>query len=113
MDSLAITDHGAMYGAMEFYQAAREAGVNPILGCEFYFTRFGYRSRDPADKNPYHLTLLARNGEAIKTCFNSAPSPISRASTIGPGWIGSFLRSTMRDWWHSQGASRARSRDCC
>ena len=66
MDSLAITDHGAMYGAMEFYQAARAAGVNPILGCEFYFTRFGYRSRDPADKNPYHLTLLARNGEGYQ-----------------------------------------------
>ena len=66
MDSMAITDHGAMYGAMEFYQAAREAGVNPILGCEFYFTRFGYRSRDPADKNPYHLTLLARNEEGYQ-----------------------------------------------
>jgi len=61
MDSLAITDHGAMYGAMEFYHAAREAGIKPILGCEFYTTSFGYRSRDPADKNPYHLTLLAKN----------------------------------------------------
>jgi len=38
MDSLAITDHGAMYGAIEFYQAAREAGIKPILGCEFYVT---------------------------------------------------------------------------
>ncbi len=66
MDSLAITDHGAMYGAMEFYQAAREAGVKPILGCELYMTPFGHRSRDPADKNPYHLILLAKNEEGYQ-----------------------------------------------
>ncbi len=66
MDSLAITDHGAMYGAMEFYQAAREAGVKPILGCELYMTPFGRRSRDPAGKNPYHLILLAKNGEGYQ-----------------------------------------------
>jgi DNA polymerase-3 subunit alpha len=66
MDSLAITDHGAMYGAIEFYRAATEAGVKPILGCEFYTTPFGHRSRDPADKKPYHLTLLAKNVEGYQ-----------------------------------------------
>jgi DNA polymerase-3 subunit alpha len=63
MDSLAITDHGVMYGAIEFYQAAKEAGVKPILGCECYLTPFGHRTRDPADKTAYHLTLLAKNAE--------------------------------------------------
>ena len=49
MDSIAITDHGAMYGAVEFYKAALEAGIKPILGCEVYvaegsrFTRQGRR----------------------------------------------------------------------
>ena len=61
MDSLAITDHGVMYGAIEFYLAAREAGIKPIIGCEVYLapnSRFG---RDVSDKNHYHLILLARN----------------------------------------------------
>jgi DNA polymerase-3 subunit alpha len=61
MDSLAITDHGAMYGAIQFYLAAREAGIKPIIGCEVYVapnSRFG---REAADKNHHHLVLLARN----------------------------------------------------
>ncbi len=61
MDSLAITDHGVLYGIIEFYRAAREAGIKPIIGCEIYIapgSRFG---RTPADKNNYHLILLARN----------------------------------------------------
>ena len=61
MDSLAITDHGAMYGVIDFYLAAREAGLKPILGCEFYVAPSGRRSREPAAKNPYHLVLLAKN----------------------------------------------------
>ena len=61
MDSLAITDHGAMYGVIDFYLASREAGVKPILGCELYVAPFGRHSREHADKNPYHLVLLAKN----------------------------------------------------
>ncbi len=61
MDSLAITDHGVVYGVIEFYLAAREAGIKPIIGCEFYVapnSRFG---REASDKNHYHLVLLAKN----------------------------------------------------
>jgi DNA polymerase-3 subunit alpha len=61
MDSLAITDHGAMYGVIQFYLAAKEAGIKPIIGCEVYLapnSRFG---REAADKNHYHLVLLAKN----------------------------------------------------
>jgi len=61
MDSLAITDHGSMYGAIQFYLAAREVGIKPIIGCEVYVapnSRFG---RDAGDKNHHHLVLLARN----------------------------------------------------
>ncbi|MBE0415289.1 MAG: DNA polymerase III subunit alpha [Dehalococcoidia bacterium] len=61
MDSLAITDHGAMYGVIEFYLAAKEAGIKPILGCEFYVAPFSRHSKDAADKIPYHLILLAKN----------------------------------------------------
>ncbi len=61
MDSLAITDHGAMYGAIQLYLAAREAGIKPIIGCEVYLapnSRFG---REASDKTHYHLVLLAKN----------------------------------------------------
>jgi len=61
MDSLAITDHGVMYGAIEFYLAAKEAGIKPIIGSEVYLapnSRFG---RDASDKSNYHLVLLAKN----------------------------------------------------
>jgi DNA polymerase-3 subunit alpha len=61
MDSLAITDHGVMYGAIEFYLAAREAGIKPIIGCEVYLAQDSRLSRRPKDKENYHLILLAMN----------------------------------------------------
>ena len=61
MDSLAITDHGAMYGVIEFYRVAREAGIKPIIGCEVYLAPGSRSGRDAADRNHYHLVLLAKN----------------------------------------------------
>ena len=61
MDSLAITDHGVMYGAIEFYLAAKEAGIKPIIGCEVYVAPNGRFSRNASDRNNYHLILLAKN----------------------------------------------------
>ncbi|MBI4187570.1 MAG: DNA polymerase III subunit alpha [Chloroflexi bacterium] len=61
MDSLAITDHGAMYGAIQFYLAAREAGIKPIIGGEFYVALGSRFDRNAGDKDKYHLVLLARN----------------------------------------------------
>ncbi len=61
MDSLAITDHGVLYGAIAFYLAAREAGIKPIIGCEVYLAPNSRLSRDASDKNNYHLILLAKN----------------------------------------------------
>ena len=61
MDSLAITDHGAMYGVIDFYVAAKEAGIKPIIGCEVYVAATDRRSREAAHKTHYHLTLLAKN----------------------------------------------------
>ncbi len=61
MDSLAITDHGVMYGVIQFYLAAREAGIKPIIGCEVYVAGGSYLSREAGDRNTYHLVLLAKN----------------------------------------------------
>ena len=63
MDSAAITDHGVMYGVIDFYEAAKEAGINPILGCEVYVapgSRFD-RELGSSDERYYHLVLLAEN----------------------------------------------------
>jgi len=62
MPAVAMTDHGVMYGAVEFQKAAQAAGIRPIIGCEVYITTGSHTSRDPADKgNLHHLTLLAEN----------------------------------------------------
>ena len=61
MDSLAITDHGAMHGAVQFYLAAKETGIKPIIGCEVYIAPNSRLSRSASDKNHYHLILLAKN----------------------------------------------------
>jgi len=62
MDSLAITDHGVMYAALEFYQQAMMQGIKPIIGCEMYMSPRGMCSRIPQrDSRPYHLVLLAEN----------------------------------------------------
>ena len=63
MDSLAITDHGVMYGVIDFYKAARENGIKPIIGCEVYVapgSRFDRENVSGEDRY-YHLILLAEN----------------------------------------------------
>jgi len=67
MDSIAVTDHGVMYGAVEFYKEAKQHGLKPIIGCEVYISRRGYRDKNPTlDKNQYHLILLAENQKGYK-----------------------------------------------
>ena len=60
-EAIALTDHGAMYGTLEFYQAAKAAGIKPILGCEVYVASRGHRDKDnQLDRRSHHLVLLAR-----------------------------------------------------
>ncbi|MEE8518726.1 MAG: DNA polymerase III subunit alpha [Dehalococcoidia bacterium] len=66
MEALSITDHGGMYGVVDFYSACQAAGIKPIIGCEMYVapeSRFDKRS---IDKNPYHLTVVAQNNQGYK-----------------------------------------------
>ena len=68
MDSAAITDHGVMYGVIDFYRAAKAAGINPILGCEVYVapgSRFD-REIGSGDDRYYHLVLLAENNQGYQ-----------------------------------------------
>jgi len=67
MDSLALTDHGVLYGAIEFYQKAKEKGIKPIIGCEMYLAPNGLANkRAKIDDVRHHLVLLAKNETGYK-----------------------------------------------
>ena len=81
MDSWAITDHGVMFGVIDFYRAAREAGINPILGCEVYVapnSRFDRETGGGEDRY-YHLVLLAENN----TGYGNLMKIVSKGFTEG------------------------------
>ena len=81
MDSAAITDHGVMYGVIDFYRAAKEAGIKPILGCEVYVapnSRFDKELTGGEDRY-YHLVLLAEND----TGYANLMKLVSRGFTEG------------------------------
>lgn len=81
MDSLAITDHGVMYGVIDFYKAAREAGIKPIIGCEIYVSpssRFD-KEAGVSDDRYYHLVLLAEND----TGYHNLMKIVSKGFTEG------------------------------
>ena len=62
MDSIAITDHGVMYGCVEFYKQAKAAGIKPILGCEVYVAAKSMKIKQPDKENStHHLVLLVKN----------------------------------------------------
>ena len=85
MDSLAITDHGVMYGVIDFYRAAKAAGINPVLGCEIYVapgSRFDREAGNAKESRYHHLVLLAENDIgiiALSACLaGSIPSFLRR-----------------------------------
>ena len=81
MDSLAITDHGVMYGVVEFYREALKAGIHPVIGCEVYVAPRSRWDKVPGlDEKPYHLVLLAEN----QTGYQNLIKLVSR------GWLEGF-----------------------
>lgn len=81
MDSAAITDHGVMYGVIDFYKACKEEGINPVLGCEIYVapnSRFDKELTGGEDRY-YHLVLLAENN----TGYDNLMKIVSRGFTEG------------------------------
>ena len=67
MDSIAITDHGVMYGVIDFYNACKEEGIKPIIGCEVYVAPRSRFDKEPGVDNKYnHLILLAKNQQGYK-----------------------------------------------
>ena len=79
-NAIAITDHGVMYGCIDFYKAAKAAGVKPIIGCEVYVARRTMEDRvHGIDNDPYHLVLLCENRKGYENlCYM-----VSQAFTDG------------------------------
>jgi DNA polymerase-3 subunit alpha len=61
MPAVAVTDHGNLFGAIGFHNAATKAGVKPIIGCEMYVSKTNHKDRDPASGRPHHLIVLCEN----------------------------------------------------
>ena len=79
-DSLAITDHGVMYGAVDFYKKAKAAGIKPIIGCEVYVAaRTRHDKVHALDSERYHLVLLCKN----ETGYKNLTEMVSQAWTSG------------------------------
>jgi DNA polymerase-3 subunit alpha len=80
MRALALTDHGVLSGAIKFYQAAKEAGIKPILGAELYVAHGSRFAHDPLlDRSPHHLVVLAQNEEGWRNLLVL----VNRAHTEG------------------------------
>ncbi|MSQ23853.1 MAG: DNA polymerase III subunit alpha [Chloroflexi bacterium] len=79
MGAIALTDHGVMHGAIEFYQAARQRGIKPIIGVEAYIAARGMNDKESADRSSNHLTLLAKDA----TGYRNLLALVSMAHTDG------------------------------
>ena len=79
-EAVAMTDHGAMYGAIDFYREARSRGIKPIIGVEGYVAPGSRLSREPGDNQPYHLTMLAQKQDGL-------PQPAEARHQLPPGGL--------------------------
>ena len=96
MPAVAVTDHGSLGGAVQFYTAATKAGVKPILGLELYVVNDRH-ARGGVKERFAHLTLLARDHRAATATSSSCPrAPSSRATTTSRAPTGSCSPSTRR-----------------
>ena len=66
MNALAITDHGSLYGVVDFYSECKERGIKPIIGCETYVAHNSRTDRHGSERSPHHLVLLARNNTGYR-----------------------------------------------
>ena len=103
MDSAAITDHGVMYGVIDFYRAARAEGINPILGCEVYVapgSRFDREAGSGEDRY-YHLVLLAENNQGYANLMKIVSKGFTEGfyySLSGYFWQRQFLPGITGSW---------------
>src|SRR5699024_7408896 len=88
MDAIAITDHGNMFGVVDFYKEAKKQGINPILGSEVYVSKGAYTEKNPKKKEQYHLVLLAKNNKGY----------LNLMKIVSEGYINGFYYKTRVDY---------------
>ncbi|MDD2211765.1 MAG: DNA polymerase III subunit alpha [Clostridia bacterium] len=89
MEALAITDHGVMYGVIDFYKEAKKAGIHPIIGCEVYVApRSRFDKVAGLDDSPFHLVLLAENQEGYANLLK----------LVSASWLEGFYYKPRIDW---------------
>lgn len=94
MPALAITDHGTMFGVMDFYDACMDAEIKPIIGVEAYLAPRGMEDRDPnLDKSPFHILLLAQNNEGYKNLLKISSEAQVRGYYYRPRIDWEFLQA--------------------
>ncbi len=100
--SIAVTDHGVMYGAVAFYRACLQEGVRPIIGCEVYVApRSRFDKEHGIDGNYSHLILLCKD----ETGYRNLCALVSAGS---PGSTGSCCTATQRAWYACRAASQGK-----
>ena len=98
MPAVAMTDHGVMYGTIEFYKKAKDRGINPVIGCEAYITTGSRHDRDPgSQRSTFHIVLLAENN----TGYRNLSYLISKAHLEGFYYKPRIDRELLAE--HSQG----------
>ena len=95
-DALAITDHGNLHGALQFYEEARANGIKPIIGLEGYVAPGSRFDAAPPRARPSTSPCSRRTRPATATCSSSPPPPTSRASTTARASTVSCSNSTTR-----------------
>ena len=99
--AIAVTDHGVMYGAVDFYKAAKAEGIKPIIGCEVYVApRTRFDRVHEIDDRPYHLVLLCRN----ETGYRNLSALVSRGSCPAR----QAERAMMPSWYCSSSSQSTR-----
>ncbi len=107
MPALAVTDHGTMFGIVEFYTACKNAGIKPIIGLEAYIAHGSRHTRNKTESKPYHLILLAQNQVGYQN-LSWPVSPNWMAFTISRALIRKYWRNTVRVLLSCRPAPRGR-----
>ena len=95
--SVAVTDHGVMYGAVNFYKEAKAAGVKPIIGCEVYVAkRTRFDTEHEVDSDRYHLILLCKNSVGYRNLCLLVSASFTEGFTSGRGWTWNYCAPIAR-----------------
>jgi len=100
MPALAITDHGTMFGVMDFYRACKKAGIKPIIGMEGYLAPRTMRDKESKlDSKPYHLLMLAQNEAGYQNLLKIASAAQLEGYYYRPRIDRAFLQNHAEAWW--------------